>query len=298
MRPAYSLSVAVLSFSVACAEMPSETPNESTETSELVSANRVGLNRVGLNRVGLNRVGLNRVGLNRIGLHHLQVNLSSAGDLLATDDGREVFSLAMSCALDGDTTLVATIDGTDYEFPGEMGLATSWLSKPLDDAGQGWVSACMFARANAHEVVIPISMRGDHKGLETDRDERESFPLEEGAFFGNIFGPTDQPIPWYACRGRAQAKGEYGGLIDRDCAEPDPANPGYTVCGLIYAGDCGTFARNAACERFSERGKYYDRCHEPSTHVPRRAEAGRDCGPGGGHHDDVSRQVITTYVTL
>jgi len=292
MRAAFAWSVAVLSFSVACAELPSETPNESTQTDEVLSANRIGLNRIGLNRIGLNRIGLNRIGLNRIGLNRLSVNLESAGDLLDTDEGREVFSLAMSCALDEATTLVATIDGTDFEFPGEIGLAPGWLSHPLGHEGQNWVSACMFARSNLHEVVLPISMRGDHKGLETDRDERQSFPLQEGAFYGNIFGPTDRPIPWYACRGRDQAKGESGGLADRDCTEPDPANPGFTLCGLIYAGDCGGFARDQACESFSDHGKFYERCH---TAPISQRDHRRDCGHD---HDEVFREVITTYVTM
>ncbi|HEY0189831.1 MAG TPA: hypothetical protein VGC42_01835, partial [Kofleriaceae bacterium] len=179
-----------------------------------MSSNRIGVNRIGVNRIGVNRIGVNRIALNRISNKRLRVNLDSAGELLATDEGREVFSLAMSCALDADTTLVATIEGNDFEFAGEIGLATHWLDHPLDAVGQGWVTACMIARANANEVAIPISMRGPHKGLETTSDERETFPLEEGAFFGNLFGPLDEPNPWYACRGRAQAKGEYGGLVE------------------------------------------------------------------------------------
>lgn len=283
MRSASWCLVAALSLVVACVD----SPDESTTTDEVISVNRIGLNRIGLNRIGLNRIGLNRIGLNRISAGRLRVNLSSTDALLATDDGREVFSLAVSCALDEDTTLVATVDGQDYEFPGEMGLAPGWTNHPLHREGQGWVSACMFARANAHEVAIPISMRGDNPGLATDRDEREAFPLEEGAFFGNIFGPTDQAIPWFACRGKAQSQGETGGLVDRDCAEPDPANPGFTQCGLIYAGDCGDFARDAACEQFNERGTFYRKCHSAPIQKHHR----------GGCDDEVFSQVITTYVT-
>jgi len=283
MRAADWLIVAALSLTVACADSPSE----STATAEVISVNRIGLNRIGLNRIGLNRIGLNRIGLNRISAGRLRVNLSDAGELLATDDGREVFSLAVNCALNEDTTLVATIDGTDYEFPGEMGLAPRWANHDLDREGQGWVSACMFARANAHEVAIPISMRGDNKGLATDKDERDAFPVEEGAFFGNIFGPTSQPIPWYACRGEGQYSGEFGGLIDRDCTEPDPANPGFTQCGLIFAGDCGDFAADTACENFAEHGKFYRKCH--AAPIPH----GHNCA----NDHDVFREVITTFVT-
>jgi hypothetical protein len=298
MRSAYWLSVAVVSFSVACAVSPTDpTPSESTTTDAVLSVNRIGLNRIGLNRIGLNRIGLNRIGLNRISANRLRVNLNSSDAMLATDDGREVFSLAVSCAIAEDVTLVATLNGTDYEFPGEMGLAPHWLSQPLDEEGQGWISACMFARANAHEVAIPISMRGNNPGLASDQDEREGWPLEEGAFYGNIFGPTDRPIPWYACRGKDQAAGEFGGLVDRDCAEPDPANPGFTQCGLIYAGDCGGFAADTACEKFVEHGKFYERCHtSPIHHDHGRTPHHLNCDHGD--HDHVFREVITTYVTM
>jgi len=282
MRAASWLIVAALSLAVACADAP----GESTTTADVITVNRIGLNRIGLNRIGLNRIGLNRIGLNRISAGRLRVNLSSDDELLATDDGREVFSLAVSCALDEDTTLVATVEGTDFEFPGEMGLAPRWANHSLDREGQGWVSACMFARANAHAVAIPISMRGDNRGLATDADEREAFPVEEGAFYGNIFGPIDQPIPWYACRGEGQFSGESGGLVDRDCTEPDPANPGLTQCGLIFAGDCGDFAADTACEQFNDHGTFYRRCHSAPIAHHRH-----------GCDDQVFRQVITTFVT-
>jgi hypothetical protein len=276
--------VAALSLAVACAD----SPNESTSTDEVISVNRIGLNRIGLNRIGLNRIGLNRIGLNRISAGRLRVNLSADDELLATDDGREVFSLAVNCALDEDTTLVATVDGIDFEFPGEMGLAPRWANHTLDREGQGWVSACMFARANANEIAIPISMRGDNRGLRSNQDERDAFPVEEGAFYGNIFGPTNQPIPWYACRGEGQFSGELGGLIGRDCTEPDPANPGFTKCGLIFAGDCGDFAADTVCEQFAEHGTFYRRCHAAPL---------KNLRHGCDRDQDLFREVITTFVT-
>ncbi len=44
------------------------------------------------------------------------------------------------------------------------------------------------------------------------------------------------------------------GTLDlRDCAEPDPAHPGLTLCGFKYAGDCADWTRpkNAyACKSY------------------------------------------------
>lgn len=288
MRSVFCLFVAV-SF-LACAQAP----DESSTSSEVVSINRIALNRIALNRIALNRIALNRIALNRIALNRLSVNVLSAGDLLATPDGRTVFSLVVSCALPSDVTLVATVDGADFEFLGDIGLARQWLSSRLDPVGQQWVSACMYARVNAQEVIIPISMRGPNRELAADADERAVFTLEEGAFFGNAFGPLDQPLRVFACRGRDKAAGNAGELADRECAAPDPANPGFTLCGMTFAGDCGSFAHDQACESFSKQGTFYRQCHTSPIQHHR--------GDRDGDHDrddDDPRaftQVITTFV--
>ena len=77
-----------------------------------------------------------------------------------------------------------------------------------------------------------------------------------------------------ACRGRDQAVEETAGLIDRDCAEPDPADPTHTLCGFLYSGDC-----SAVCEHVSPDG-FYRKCQDQ---------------PGDESHSDAFRQVITTF---
>lgn len=284
---------------MACAQAPDE-PDEASTSAGVVTNNRITLNRITLNRITLNRITLNRITLNRITLNRLSVNLQTARDLLATADGREVFSLVVSCALPSDITLVATVNGIDFEFPGEIGLAPQWISSRLDTVGQQWVSACMYARVNAHEVVIPISMRGPNPHLAASPDERAIWTLEEGAFFGNAFGPLDQPLRVFACRGRDKAAGNAGELANRDCAAPDPANPGFTLCGMTFAGDCGSFARDQACEAFSARGTFYLECH--TAPIQRHRERGLDKDQDGldrdhGEHANVFEQVITTFAT-
>jgi len=237
------------------------------------------------NRVAANRVTANRITADRITGNRLDVN-GSAAELIATEDGREVFSVIVNCALPEGITLIGNVDGTEFEFPGEIGLARDWIYHALDREGQGWVSACVFSRINARAVVVPISIRGPHHALQVDPDERQTFSLEEGAFYGNLFTPLDQPILWIACRGSDEAAGESGGLAERDCAEEDPANPGLTRCGFFFAGDCGDFATDVACERFSEHGEFYQRCHsEPIDNEHRH-----------GHRGQVFREIITSYV--
>lgn len=284
---------AVLSLLVACAVTPGESPDESTTSVEVVSVNRVAGNRVAGNRIELNRISLSQLATSRLSDGRMTLT-PAAQNLLADDDGREVLSLVISCAVPLGTTLVATVNGVEFDFLGEIGLAPQWLSARLDRVGQRWVSACMFARVNAHEVAIPISMRGPHPQLAADAAERATWTLEEGAFFGNAFGPLDQPLQWFACRGRDKAAGDAGELADRECAAPDPANPGFTLCGMVFAGDCGNFAPDQACEAFSVRGTFYEDCHtSPIRHHHR-------VGQGQGREDDdphVFGQVITTFAT-
>lgn len=295
--------VAVLSLLTACAVTPGESPHESTTSAEVVSVNRVAGNRVAGNRIELNRISLSRLALRRLSSSRLMLT-SEARNLLVDDDGRELLSLVVSCAVPLGTTLVATVNGVDFDFPGEIGLAPQWLSIRLDPVGQRWVSACMLARVSAHEVVIPISMRGPSPALATDALERATWTLEEGAFFGDVFGPLDEPLQWFACRGRDKAKGNAGELADRDCAAPDPAHPGITLCGMVFAGDCGNFARDQACEAFSPRGTFYEDCHTSPLrhhHGDRDGDEHRD--DRDEHRDDhrgddaVFAQTITTFAT-
>jgi hypothetical protein len=139
---------------------------------------------------------------------------------------------------------------------------------------------------NAHLTAEPISMRGPHDSLAVTPDEATQYPVQEGGFYGNLF-TGDDPIDWQACRGSGQAAGEFGGLVDRDCTEPDLVDPTKTQCGFNYAGDCAnydpTFDTPYACRALDpDLGAYLD-CHN---------------APGLGHWGTRPyREVITTYVT-
>jgi hypothetical protein len=205
-------------------------------------------------------------------------------DLLATEEGQELLGYIVSCALPDGTVLEAKdpVTGDPLEFFGGVGLAKRWLDKPLDKKGKRWVSACLYARVNLHDVTVPISMRGPHRGLVTTPEELSGWTQQEGGFYGDYFRPLSEPIEWFACRGKDQASGETGGLSERDCAEEDPMNPGKTMCGFTYAGDCGDYVapKSAhACRKFSQHG-YWAACREaPSFGLSNN-------NGGHGSHDD------------
>jgi len=255
-----------------------------TTTYGRLSANRLSANRLSplsaaMNSAAASKLAASRLSVGQAGQNPYTANPESTQDFLATPDGQEVFSFIVSCALPSEATLIATLpDGTPMRLFGELNLASEWLTHPLKKAGRGWVSACLFARINGSNVALPISLRGQHQELATVSGETVGWPLEEGAFYGDYFVAPGEPVQWVACRGKDQAAFEIGGLIERDCTEPDPLNPGHTKCGLIYAGDCAA-PTLPACEQLSPQG-YYRNCRDH---------------PGDETNSDVFRQVITVF---
>jgi hypothetical protein len=273
-------------------------PSESSTSQSVIGENKLAANKLAANKLAANKLAANKLAANKLAANKLAANKLAVGDLIESADGREVLNYAISCALrDGDVLEATASDGTVYDFPGEIGLVPSWAHHPLTEEGKGWISACLFARVNAHDVAVPVSLRGPSHALVVTDDERAGWPLEEGAFYGNFFTPDNDPIVWVACRGRDQAAGETGGLVDRDCAEPDPADPTHTLCGFTYAGDCGDYApppSPTACERFSHGGFYVECKDHPAFDGHGNRDEHGDCD----HRNPTFRQVITTFVTL
>jgi hypothetical protein len=274
-------------------------PTVSTVGQQVGTHNRLATNRLATNRLATNRLATNRLATNS--LSQLIANPETSG-ILDTEEGREVYSYVVSCALPVDTNILAYVPGAadsapdanytcvrgNCTFYGALNLAPSWLDQRLNKKGKAWISACLFARVNVHETAEAISLRGSNPGLAVTVDEAELYPIEEGAFYGNVF--LDDPDPnvlpeWYACRGEHEAISEDGGLALRDCAEEDPGNPGYTYCGFKYTGDCRDFTPEFpnpyACDGFVG---FYKTCYE-------RPGAGR--WGGASKH----RYVITSFVS-
>jgi hypothetical protein len=286
------LMLALSMVLVGCTDSPDEA-NLSDAEHGVVVRNRIASNRIASNRIASNRIASNRIASNRIASNRLAANEAALGDLLTTDEGIELFGFIISCALPQGTQLVAR-DGTTPDpddtitFQGEVGLAPRWVDRPMNHRDERWVSACMFSRVNNNDVTVEISIRGPSFTLASSSDERNTWTLQEGAFYGNMFVDPDAPLPWYACRGRSQAAGETGGLNDRDCAEPDPANPGKTMCGFNYAGDCADFVapdNKYACvhEAFGEKG-FYLGCRTSARFGDDDDDDDHDGHHGHGHH--------------
>jgi len=273
---------------------------EAAVTRNRLATNRLATNRLATNRLATNRLATNRLATNALSGSNLEASPESA-ELLATADGRDVYSYLVSCALPGGIAIEATVPGAADTAPpesnyvctaercvfyGSLGLAEDWIDHRLASKDERWISACIFARVNANDTAEAVSLRGAHLALTVSTDEAELYTVEEGAFYGNLFTHEDDPIDWNVCRGEGQASGEFGGLVLRDCAEEDPGNPGKTYCGFTYAGDCRDyqpqFLTPYACKSF-DAGLYGD-CHNAS-------------GLGHWPSSKTYREVITVYVS-
>lgn len=165
-------------------------------------------------------------------------------DLATTVQGRLALVLVVSCALPLGHSLVVG----DVEFLGEIGVAPAWAHRGIGRRASQRVTGCILARLSGNGAPIPISMRGPH--LPADDLERQEWPLEEGAFAGDLFEAQQVAA---TCRGRGQiAAPDDPAFENRLCTLPIPGLP-VTMCALRFLGDC-----DQVCRR--RRGRYDD-CH-------------------------------------
>ena len=147
--------------------------------------------------------------------------------------GRDLLKYVARCALPAGVSLQLKHDDTQDTVQGAFALASDWQTQPLSEAGKRWVSACLLANVNAFGEHVLVSFRASHLGMAstvTD-EERNRFPAQEGAFYGNLF--SDPPIA-YACKGEGKDFGP--SRQKRVCT--DATNSIFTRCDMILTGTC------------------------------------------------------------
>ncbi|MGE5185097.1 MAG: hypothetical protein ACM31C_23675 [Acidobacteriota bacterium] len=278
MRSIWSILVPC-SLLAACAVDPLTSTTDQNATGN----NALAANALAANALAANALAANALAPNALAANALAANALAANALLTDASGRSVYSYIVSCALPADVVVIADVPGVSdtpvgspftcsaatqqCTFPGGLGLAPYWADRRLDAEGQQWISSCLFARVSAFGTPDEISLRGRNPALAVSDAELELYTTQEGAFYGNWFAKTAWvPGDALACSGEGQLGGVTGGLVKRACARPDPANPGYTLCGFTYTGWCADYTPQAptphACNNFrSAGGGYYDECH-------------------------------------
>ncbi|HUS66286.1 MAG TPA: hypothetical protein VMZ28_17160 [Kofleriaceae bacterium] len=193
------------------------------------------------------------------------VSLSAAAsELAASEEGTQHLEYLALCALDEGDAL--EVDGASYS--GLYGLAPRWASGACDDSCQRWVTACVLAHANAFGVEVTISLRGEHPGLAWDDDIVAEFPLQEAAFYGNLFTDTESwRAPIYACAGTALIEFEHGfpRLADDPWSYLDTRICSLDLpCGLDQTGAChAPLELPPPCDAGATDSGYYGDCRGP-----------------------------------
>ncbi|WP_437755539.1 hypothetical protein [Sorangium sp. So ce1389] len=193
---------------------------------EAVSSALRNYNALNPNALNPNALNPNALNPSALAPNRLQASSLSAGALRAiTEPGepgatsRQLLHYIVSCALSASQSFRFSWRDEDGElheesYQGHLGLAPSWSDEPLSVSRRLWVSACVASRANRAGVSVMISSRAAHPALRyPDRSEVESFPQEEGAFWGNLF---TSPPRLYACYKEPNV--ENSRALGRDCA--------------------------------------------------------------------------------
>ena len=142
-----------------------------------------------------------------------------------------------------DVELYAQLRSERFTFPGSIGLAPHWHTQAMTPSEERWVSACLLAHVNFFGKHVRISIRATDPPvpeLEASSEERKTYTIAEGGFFGNLFLP--QPVA-YTCLGtRMPAQAADPILQDRVCTEVTGETTAddkpMTRCRFMVTGRC------------------------------------------------------------
>jgi hypothetical protein len=180
--------------------------DESTSTHAAAESEN-GLSGNGLSANGLS---LNGLSLNGLSLNGLSGNGLSGNGLMTTSGGRDVVKYIAKCALPSNQSLIYQDQyGTNYTYPGLLGVAPEWQTGACDYNCQERVSACMLAHVNNSGYHIAIWLDSESN---IGWGKSPNYPYEEGSFFGNLF-PVNNTWRGYFCLGTDYDQGSVPGRL-------------------------------------------------------------------------------------
>jgi len=191
----------------ACGGVPGERVDQIGTTEQAaVATNSLTSNSLTSNSLTSNALTSNSLTSNALTSNSLTSN-SLTYNALHDPNARELLSYIVSCALPGNESIAITVQGTTYEYDGQIGLAPEW-GEPNGRCGNAckeWVSACLLARLDYLGVTREISVRGDIPALQVSPQEAAAYTFREATYFGNVF---DAPMPQrrYACLSPGQTE--------------------------------------------------------------------------------------------
>jgi hypothetical protein len=197
-----------------------------------------------LNQNALNQNALSLNALNQNALTLQSLSGASLSAIQAPNDtgqlARQLLQYTVSCAFTPTQTFsFSWIDASGVahqeRYPGLLGLASGWATRPLTASEERWISACLIARVNWYGVHVSISSRGPFNSLLISRTEADAYQVMEGVFYGDLFAPSPTAYACYNSQNVSHSRELY-----RDCAAGHLTPEGATVdCGIIRrVGDC------------------------------------------------------------
>jgi hypothetical protein len=127
------------------------------------------------------------------------------------------------------------------KLTGWMGLHPKWYTEPCGLDCQEKVSACVIAGTNYARLIIKVDLASDASDM--TRKQNPSFPIKEGAYWGNIFKDTADIQGCYALEG-----------LDYEYTHP--------TASVIGGGPIPVDLMNRTCLFFAASAPY---CFEGST---------------------------------
>ena len=169
-----------------------------------LSWNALSWNALSWNALSWNALSWNALSWNALSWNRLEYRGLDSGALEDTEEGRMLLTYLARCALGEQDTLVVG-DADDHEdgdaaaftVQGSLGLAREWAIRPLTGREQRLISACLAAHVNAYGESVEVSLRAK-EDLPANQREIRDFPVYEGTFFGDLFGPEPRV---YGCQG-------------------------------------------------------------------------------------------------
>ena len=174
-----------ISIAIAALGCGPDTLTASSTGQTVGSQNQLSYNRLVYNRLVYNNLAKNQLAESRLSSSELLYN--SIDGLEETAEGRELLTYIARCSLSSGDSLVVEHDGETYMMPGLLGLAPEWEDESLSGNQANLISACLLAHVNAFGVSVEISLRSPGV-LGAPWWERQSHPVHEATFFGDVFG--------------------------------------------------------------------------------------------------------------
>jgi hypothetical protein len=213
---------------------------EAALTSNALTSNALTSNALTSNALTSNALTSNALTSNALTSNALTSNALTS-NALQDPNAREVLKYIVSCALPADAEIVTP----EETYAGELGLAPEWGAPGghCDTDCAEWVSACVLARVDFLGVHVEISIRGENPALAVSASELAAYPDREAAYFGNIFGATQQR---FAC------------LPPGATEDPRVCGPSIKGCVMTFPGPCAEI-----CDPPSKDGAYAN-CSAPA----------------------------------